>query len=174
MPIQPTDKATRCGVKVLTWGTETDGGSGMGHFLDTRFFGGNVGHAAIQLVFPADAEGDRLVEQYCAANKAHVGLPFVKRRYVTPSSSSTNTLDTENTAVYSEAVYEVYWSWWPSKDDEKNLSQSIDDDQLSERMGTHFEWKTQWEEFIKPEKRIHKGLLGQKKNELRSQFYFAQ
>lgn len=157
MPLPPADKPTRCGVNVLTWGTETDGGNGMWHFLDTKFFGGNVGHAAIQLVFPADEEGDRLVKQYCEASETHAGLPVVKRHYVTPSAPSANNTETEKSPAYSEEVYEVYWSWWP-----KRLVTSSQEDNIEARKGRHFSWNKKWEDIIKPEKRIHRGKIGEK------------
>ena len=46
--------------RVLTWGAEY-GASTMGHQVSTILHGGNVGHAAVELNFPVNERGDKLM-----------------------------------------------------------------------------------------------------------------
>ena len=52
-------------VTLYTWGTHSDGGNGMAHFMDASFFGGNVGHAAIEVTLPVNEKTEQLIRQYC-------------------------------------------------------------------------------------------------------------
>ena len=69
------------GVEVSTWGTHTDAGNGMVHYLGTDFFGGNVGHASITMKVPATPEYKALLEKYCDGDD--IERPEIPYRLVT-------------------------------------------------------------------------------------------
>ena len=149
MPSRNKPKKSVCGVKVCTWGTEYNAGNGMLHLLDTAFFGGNVGHAAIQLTFPANEEGERLVKEYCEGTD----IPFTKKKIVTK--------DKMGKVVFEEEVYEVFWSWWGSSEPiGHHLTEELEQDAQEEWMAVNFDWNEKWKEIINPEARHFKGKLG--------------
>src|SRR5437868_2914119 len=94
------ENSTVCGVKVLTWGTSPDAGNGMLHAVDAMLFGGNVGHATVQVTFPNNAKGKELL-QYCNDHK----VPCEEKTIVT--------LDENGKEKFKTEVIQVYWSWWP-------------------------------------------------------------
>ncbi len=112
-------------VSLYTWGTHTNGGNGMAHFLDASFFGGNVGHAAIEITFPANQESKQLIQQYCLKGNKKV-IPFER--------TTQNILD-ENNRVKKQDVYKVYFSWWPGSDAGFDLRKNMNTDNVSERIG---------------------------------------
>lgn len=151
----PTPKSTTCGVKVQTWGTHPGAGNGMLHFLDTKLFGGNVGHASVSITFPANEQGKRLIEQYCS----DPAIPYTKKKIaVTKIDESGN----KSSPAHEEEVYEVYFSWWPSSEEKAthSLMKDVTLDSRLERSGVAFEWDPEWEKTIKPEKRKSEGALG--------------
>jgi len=138
--------STTCGVKVMTWGSSPDAGNGMLHFVDTQLFGGNVGHASIQLTFPNNEKGKELLA-FCEQN----GIPC--------RAKTVKTLDKDNNVVFQEEVMEAHWSWWPGKSSDYQLSK-LSDDRTREREGVPFEWDPKWKKIIAPEERRHKGKVG--------------
>lgn len=101
-------------VEVRTWGTEHQYGSGLKSVLEKKFRGDDVGHAALVIRIAADDEGLRLINQYCLDKDGLVKIPFELRK------------------IGNQAVYEIYWSYWP------NRLNSMDADNRSERGGLEF------------------------------------
>lgn len=154
---------TTCGVRVYTWGTHHGAGNGLFHYLDSALFGGDVGHASIALTIPADEKGKELVEKYCQ------NLPYFKKKIITKQARINDNgriihlkRANQNEPAFEEEVYEIYFSWWPSVDAEKDYSlrENISDDTHSERRGAEFEWDKRWANYINPEKRTYRGKLG--------------
>jgi len=112
-------------VTLYTWGTHHNGGNGMAHFLDAGFFGGNVGHAALEITFPANEAGQKLIQQYCLKGNSKV-IPFER--------TTQNRLD-ENNQVKKQEVYKVYFSWWPGNQNGYDLRQNVNTDNIYERTG---------------------------------------
>ncbi|MGE3318972.1 MAG: hypothetical protein AB7I18_06710 [Candidatus Berkiella sp.] len=112
-------------VTLYTWGTHYNAGNGMAHFLDASFFGGNVGHAAIELTIPANDTGKKLIQQYCLKGNSII-IPFER--------TTQNVLD-ENNKVKKQEVYKVYFSWWPGDPKGYDLRENINSDNLNERTG---------------------------------------
>lgn len=131
-------------VEVITWGTKDNGGNGLLDQIRAKFYGGNVGHAALRLTIPVDSEGnaEKLIEKYCYQDDQMV-LPFTKK-----------------TQGNGQEVYEVYISAWGY--DSVSLDSDFVADSREEREGVHFEWDPKWVERlgIKPETRRHIGLMG--------------
>jgi hypothetical protein len=136
-----------CGVQISTWGTHEHSGNGMAHYLDQKFFGGNVGHAAITITFPADERGRALLKQYCTDPP----IPFEKHTIrVSP--------DTE------EAVYVVNFSWWPTSSGPGFFIEKFENfDNLSERKAHPVEYESKWQDYLQPETRVHQGKFGKTK-----------
>ena len=44
------------GVQVSTWGTKSTNSNGFDNFMDQELFGGNVGHASINMKLPINNE----------------------------------------------------------------------------------------------------------------------
>ncbi len=141
---------TACGVKVLSWGTSFDSGSGILHVLDSTLFGGNSGHAALLLTFPNNEEGKRLMA-LCKKNRI-------------PCKEKTVYHD-QNRNKIKEEVIQVNWSWCSSNEKDENFPhflQTAEEDLLGARQAVHFEWDLEKIEKLQletPEQRHHHGLL---------------
>lgn len=136
-----------CGVKVYTWGTDPGAGNGMVHYLDASFFGGNVGHAAIQVTFPKNEKGEQL-KKLC--DDLH--LPCSER--------TVTTRDTQGNVIFNEVVYDAYWSWWGGQE-KGDLTRDVSQDGEIQWIATPFAWDPQKQAELNPEQRRHKGHLGQ-------------
>ncbi|MCS5711809.1 protein kinase domain-containing protein [Candidatus Berkiella aquae] len=126
--------------EVITWGTEFGGGNGLLFQLRAKFMGGNIGHAAVRLTFPADEQAQNLIDKYCYHENNQV-LPFEKR-----------------TLPNGQQVYEVYISAWSN--DEVTLDRDFIIDSIEERAGVNFAMDPKWAAELQPEKRSYKGLIG--------------
>jgi hypothetical protein len=160
----PKPKSTSCGVKVSTWGTHPNAGNGMLHFLDTELFGGNVGHASVEVTFPADEKGQALIKKYCK-NPKNPDEPLIPYEEVevavdTVKKGPDGKLIKEEGAAHTEKVFKVYFSWWPGERGHY-LEESLLGEGEDEREGVHFEMDPKWKEYIKPEERKSKGRLGE-------------
>lgn len=148
--------ASVCSVSIQTWGTNANYGSGTLQHFDNILFGANVGHAAITLKFPANAEGERLVQQYCYSDdpddKAEI-IPVIKH-------------SVKNSLGETEEIYEVRFSWWPAVSGPGALMPSISSDRINERSRVQFDWSEEATEVFDPEQREYKGLLGSNKKTL--------
>lgn len=149
-------------VSLTTWGTNAGGGNGMAHFMDSEFFGGNVGHASIAVTFPADESGKALVRKYCFQEDNTNILPFERKEQNIMVGNK----------IQKQDVYTVYFSWWPDSDDNASfsLNQTVNTDNLSERVGVNAGKLNP--KFTKPddpnalnpfEERTYHGSLGSKK-----------
>jgi hypothetical protein len=141
-------RPTVCGVQVHTWGSKYGAGNGMLHYLDSKMFGGNVGHAAITLIIPANSEGDALIAKYCQSKSGKKIIPYAKKSLYFADGSQ-------------EDIYEIRFSWWPPRKNKKtSLEDDINIDRIDERYGIDFPWSEEANTIFKPESRIYKGLLG--------------
>ena len=52
-------------VKVNTWGTKGKPSNGLDNFVNQELFGGNVGHASIEMTLPRTEETQKMIEKYC-------------------------------------------------------------------------------------------------------------
>ncbi len=150
-------------VTLNTWGTHQDGGNGMAHFVDSQFFGGNVGHASLSVTIPATQEGLDLIKKYCLKGDKTV-IPFER--------TTQNQLD-DNNKVIKQDVYTVYFSWWPGDIGGFNLRPNLNSDGESERSGVdvgpidpRFTDPNNAHALNPLEQRTYHGILGSKKMNL--------
>lgn len=136
-----------CSVSVQTWGTDSVSNTGMLHTLDAMMFGGNVGHAAVSIRFPANEEGKELIQKYCFDTDGNIVVPFIRQKASYADGST-------------EEIYQVRFSWWPESDADRTIEFDINKDRLNERRGVQFNWSDEAASTFAPESRIFKGLLG--------------
>lgn len=152
------------GVMLRTWGTESGGGNGMAHFLDSELLGGNVGHASLEVTFPADKAGEELIAKYCRSeDQKQTIVPFERR--------TIQVLD-ENKKVKNQEVYKVYFSWWPGNDKGFRINPNVNSDAELERFGVDAGpmakrfTQTDGPDVLIQEERISRGKVGSKKVKL--------
>ena len=104
-------------VEVHTWATSADGGNGAAQYVADELLGGGTGHAAVELTFPADEKGKRLIEQYCIGNG---GTPIPYEKVTIPGPAGTEP----------QEVYKVLFSWWSNS----TLTPNLNDDQSNMRV----------------------------------------
>lgn len=157
-------KPTRCGVRVSTWGSHHNAGNGMLDYLDSQWFGGNVGHAAVTLTIPANEKGEDLIKKYCTDPK----IPFTKKTITVQQSVldpvTGKQVKGESTA-FQEEVYEIHFSWWPPIDENSkyDLAGSLNVDSIEEWEGVNFEWApSELQKNINPQVRRYKKALGER------------
>jgi hypothetical protein len=168
------------GITVQTWGANSRAGNGMMSFADQKFFGGDVGHASINMKLPINSTTKEWMEQYCFAqtyedfkkSKGTEDLSYEKyvqevdklipvsiksqATRVAKYDSSGHIIPTHEKA-YEQVYFDVDWSWWPGR------VQNSEDDMVWEREGKHFEYDEKWKDYLQPEQRIHRGKLGSRK-----------
>lgn len=162
----PENKANVCGVRITTWGTHPDGGNGMAKFIDQEFFGGNTGHVAIAVTFPADEKGKALIKQYCT----DPAIPFEKHLIRVPvakkdvNSDNPKQFAATSEVLAEEEVYVVNFSWWPRYSGVGfAIAPSENSDNFSEREGVHVDYDLKWQALLQPEIRTHRGKFGSQK-----------
>ncbi len=150
-------------VELSTWGTHHHGGNGMAHYLDSELLGGNVGHAAVRITFPADKAGEELIAKYCRKNGETV-IPFER--------TTMQVLDENNKAVTQE-VFRVNFSWWPGDKTGFRLNSNPNQDSALEREGVNmgpraarFTASDDPHALEKAEERISRGKVGSVNNHL--------
>lgn len=154
-PIHPTKQNSappaRANVILHTWGTDVGAGNGLGQFLYSELYGGNVGHASLEISFPADEQGKALLQKYCI-QKGIKKIPFEK---------ITKTVIRPDGTVDNEDWYTVYFSWWPSKDEDKayTLHKNLNVDNTAERPGRN-QPKVDPRFDLEQETRLYHGMLG--------------
>ncbi|MFO8741411.1 hypothetical protein SC610_05540 [Legionella pneumophila serogroup 1] len=174
-------------VKVNTWGTKDKTSNGLDNFVDQELFGGNVGHASIEMTLPISAETKSWIEKYCMEQtfeEYKATLPEKKQKNLTfeqymedaeqriPVRLVRNTttksvfndegvLEETNEYASETSYYKIDFSFWPGQDAPFYLS-NIEEDMVDEREGHHFEYSDKAKEFLQPEERIHRGKLGAK------------
>lgn len=130
-------KGSTTGVYVRTWGSEVDNEStGLSHLIDVSIKKQNVGHASVEVVLPDTPENWEMVQKHIG------GTPIAAQRKVnetkkvkfTPETGSTPIMTDE--VAFSEPVISVYFSWWPSSEDEVDFTfNNLMTDQSDERLG---------------------------------------
>jgi hypothetical protein len=137
------------GAKIQTWGTVDQENNGLIHFLDSELFGGNVGHAAIELTFPKDTKGEQLIEDYCKNSNTNKNkeIPFHTKQLIEPNG------------VYQE-YYIVRFSALPGEDG-MFIEGEQNKDNLDERLGVNFNYNPRFKNLIQEQRKI-KGELGEK------------
>lgn len=127
-------------VRVRTWGTTSNKGTGLGNFIEQDLFGGNVGHAAINMKLPVTEETKGWVEKYCYDQTYEeyratledpadienltfdVYLRKAKQRIPTSLESNTyqaakynveGVLETSEAVASETHYFEIDFSWWP-------------------------------------------------------------
>lgn len=84
--------------------------------LKAQLFGGNVGHAALELTWPANEEGDALANYYGNVE----GMNISKR--------TENTTERQPDGSHQKVVYFAYFSWWPGNGPQGHAIQSFQED----------------------------------------------
>ncbi|MGD9592106.1 MAG: hypothetical protein AB7V32_06265, partial [Candidatus Berkiella sp.] len=93
------EQLKQCSVTLSTWGTNYHGGNGMAHFIDSSFFGANVGHAAISMTIPATEETQALIQKYCLQGNKKL-IPFER--------TTQNVVDKDDKVIKKD-VYKIYF-----------------------------------------------------------------
>lgn len=153
--------AALSGVKINTWGTSSAAGNGMLHVMDSQLFGGNVGHASVEVTFPADQEGERLIKLYCKDQH----IPYRKTTYTLQTIDK----DKKITPGKPQEFYTVYFSWWPpdkkpttepGQAHQYKLVENLTADTVLEGEGAELQLSEQWAAIAKLRQRKVKGALG--------------
>ena len=166
------------GATLHTWGTKSRSSNGMINFLDYQFFGGDVGHASISMKLPINDTSRQWIETYCCRqtyqefvsgakktttyeeflDKVEKRIPFAQKkmsvRKAVYNHEAKLVASAEN--VSEQAYFEIYFSWWPSR------LHNLEQDMVAERHGKSFNYSDEWKEYLNPESRLHKGMLGQR------------
>ncbi|HEN5500016.1 TPA: Dot/Icm T4SS effector SidG, partial [Legionella pneumophila] len=168
------------GITVQTWGTNDRPSNGMMNFADQQFFGGDVGHASINMKLPVTDKTKQWIEKYCYSQTydqfkkvkgnedktyeeylktAKRLIPVELKTQVTRKAQydSNGNLVTTHEKAYEQIYFDIDWSWWPGR------LQNTEDDMVWEREGKHFEYDEKWKEYLQPEQRVHRGKLGSRK-----------
>lgn len=124
-------------LEIYTW---KNGSKGLGFTkpVKSMLFGGNVGHAAVELTFPADAKGDELAKKY----QDVPGLSISKRTEIVPEKQEDGSYKPKE-----QVVYFVYFSWWPGHTNGHHIN--------SHRQDLESEWRHEPAPKIKPEIQAH-------------------
>lgn len=101
-------------VEVRTWGTRYEYGNGLRAVIDKNMKGDDVGHASVTMRIPADDKGLELIKKYCIHKSGAVLVPYEIKKY------------------NNQAVYEIYWSYWPG------AINTLKDDIAAERKGNEY------------------------------------
>ncbi|HAT8178301.1 TPA: hypothetical protein JA361_02240 [Legionella pneumophila] len=124
-------------LEIYTW---KNGSKGLGFTkpVKSMLFGGNVGHAAVELTFPTDAKGDELAKKY----QDVPGLSISKRTEIVPEKQENGSYKPKE-----QVVYFVYFSWWPGHTNGHHIN--------SHRQDLESEWRHEPAPKIKPEIQEH-------------------
>lgn len=142
-------------VQVHTWDTK-HGASGMSGFAHAQAKGTNVGHAAMEVTFPATEEGVELIKKYCldGNNKA---LPYERHSQMV----QTGVDDAGKPQFKEQDMFTVYFSWWPDKENHADLRGDINTDNKFERPGANYGQGPANPDFaLDLEQRTYSGPLG--------------
>ncbi|HAT8105457.1 TPA: protein SidG, partial [Legionella pneumophila] len=168
------------GITVQTWGTNDQPSNGMMNFADQQFFGGDVGHASINMKLPVTDKTKEWIEKYCYSQTydqfkqvkgnedktyeeylktAKRLIPVELKTQVTRKAQydSNGNLVATHEKAYEQTYFDIDWSWWPGR------LQNTEDDMVWEREGKHVEYVEKWKEYLQPEQRVHRGKLGSRK-----------
>lgn len=171
-------------IKVNTWGTKDKTSNGLDNFVEQELFGGNVGHASIEMMLPVTEETKKLIETYCKEEtfeefKAHLPLKAQQKltfeQYMEQAEDRIPVRLVETSvplALYNDdgelevskkkasqtSYYKIDFSFWPGEDG--FYLSNIEEDMIDEREGHHFEYSERAKEYLQPEERIHRGKIG--------------
>ena len=132
---------SRGSVALYTWNSGSGKGRGFLRAAKSTFFGGNVGHAALEVTWPADEAGKATYKKFKSAAGVQIGQ---RTEYVAVKTEDGRYQRAEQT------VYYAYFSWWPGdvEHTRPHSIQTIDED-------IHSEWRHE-KGYIKKEiKRAH-------------------
>ncbi|KTD43690.1 hypothetical protein [Legionella quateirensis] len=105
------------GLEIFTWKSSSKG-LGFANPVKSTLFGGNVGHAAVELTFPADARGEELAKKY----QDVPGLSISKRTEIVPERQEDDSYKPKE-----QVSYFVYFSWWPGNTNGHHINNHRDD-----------------------------------------------
>lgn len=105
------------GLEIYTWKSSRKG-LGFTTPVKSTLLGGNVGHAAVELTFPADEKGDELAKKYQDIR----GLAISKRTEIVPEQQADG-----NYKPKEQINYFVYFSWWPGNSNGHHINSHRDD-----------------------------------------------
>ncbi|WP_115701544.1 protein SidG [Legionella sainthelensi] len=164
------------GITVQTWGTKSRASNGMLTFADQQLFGGDVGHASINMKLPVTSTTKEWIENYCYKQtyeeykkskgedisyekyleEADKLIPITLTNQITRVAKydSSGIIFPTNEKAYEQIYFDIDWSWWPGR------IQNTNDDMIWEREGKHFAYDEKWKEILEPEQRLHRGKLG--------------
>ena len=173
-------------VKINTWGTKDKPGSGLDNFVEQELFGGNVGHASIEMTLPITLETQQMIEKYCMKEtfeqwKSKKPTDRVNASFIDYIQNGKQIipvqpiLDVNSRSIFNDdgklvidedkkafkaMYYKIDFSFWPARGKARFRLSNLEDDMEDERKGRHFEYSDEAKEYIKPEERIHKGIIG--------------
>ncbi|MFI4918705.1 MAG: hypothetical protein ACHP65_04035, partial [Legionellales bacterium] len=172
-------------VKVNTWGTKDKISNGLDNFVKQELFGGNRGHASIEMTLPITSETKKWIETYCmqeTLEEYKATLPLRKQQTLTfkkymqdaKKRIPVRLIETSTTLAHYNAdgqlektaelasetsYYKIDFSFWPGDGIDFYLAK-IESDMVDEQEGHHFEYSESAKEYLQPEERIHKGQIG--------------
>ncbi|CDZ76849.1 hypothetical protein BN59_01125 [Legionella massiliensis] len=129
------------GLTVYTWKSGSKGWRGFKTPIKSTLLGGNVGHAAIELTWPANEDGDALAAKYQDTK----GLSISKRTELVTKKVDGRYMAEER------VVYFAYFSWWPGAVNGHHINNFQEDSSA--------EWRHEPGE--KMATRYHRGFFGE-------------
>lgn len=124
-------------VAIYTWKSGSKG-IGFSKPVKSMLLGGNVGHAAIELTFPADDKGIELAKKY----QGVPGLSISKRTEIVPEKQENGSYKPKE-----QISYFVYFSWWPGHTNGHHINSHKED--------LEAEWRHEPARKIKPHAHDH-------------------
>lgn len=150
-------------------------------------FGGNVGHVSIEMILPSTEQIRAMIEKYCmketfeqwkmkksTASENATFNEYIKRsikilpvRFVGHEVKRSvfnvrGKLKKDRFKNASEiSYYKIDFSFWPGEHDPFYCS-NIEEDMVNGRKGRHFEYSDVAKEYLQPEERIHRGVIGKR------------
>lgn len=128
-------------LEIYTWKNSIKG-HGFSKPIKSQLLGGNVGHAALELSFPADEKGKELAQKY----QNIPGLSIRKRTETIPEKQENGSYKPKD-----QVNYFVYFSWWPGSNNGHYINTRKEDLEL--------EWKNEPAPILKQE--IHEHIFGE-------------
>ena len=175
-------------VKVHTWGTKGKPSNGLDNFVNQELFGGNVGHASIEMTLPRTEETQKMIEKYCMEetfeqwkaknpetrrNKtfdeyiknAEQRIPCCLVKNITTRSvfnDDGELVKNEDEHASEISYYKIDFSFWPTEDKLSFYLSNLAEDMVDERIGHPCEYSETAKAYLHPEERIHRGTIGAK------------
>ncbi|KTD63672.1 SidG protein, substrate of the Dot/Icm system [Legionella santicrucis] len=165
------------GITVQTWGTKDKQSNGMINFMDQQLFGGDVGHASINMKLPINEDTKKWIEQYCCKEsyekfktkngdvsyeryleEVEKAIPFSQKKQEVRKAqfNESGALQTSQERAYEQEYFDIDFSWWPSRVSTTTM------DMIKEREGKHVNYAEEWRDYLQPVQRLHRGKIGQR------------